>query len=435
MWYSIEYIYILVNLKMKCKKCGFENVNEALYCINCGQRLDNKKVCYKCHKVISEDDKKCPHCGATISSSSKITKEESQTHSKINHIFNRIFCIFSIVLFAFFSVGVWGKYVTFDTNLTLNKWTGSTPFYLWMQWSQIIDQVKASSNVGETISILLPAISRCVLVATTICVVTVFSIKGLIKSIKGVKTGTYDSLMCLMVCTLTYSLCSVLLLCSSMYLSESDRYVFTKLSDHSINILVNALIIISAVLIVSTIMKFRKNRIPLFLVNLFISLSLLFVFAILLTSSEPIVTYKYSGYSVSYRSLNLLNTCINNIAHLSSNTDIAIFVLSCNYVIFQFLFYILIIINIIFVTYHLTNDKVQKHRFYIPNLALSIANIVVSMSLASISVAMYFLFKSYGSTSISLTSFILTFLNLGFAISSFVIVRKFNRFEKSTTKE
>ena len=43
---------------MKCHKCGFDNLDEANFCIKCGARLDQKIPCPKCGEYISNDEEK-----------------------------------------------------------------------------------------------------------------------------------------------------------------------------------------------------------------------------------------------------------------------------------------------------------------------------------------------------------------------------------------
>ncbi len=51
-----------------CMYCKHENPENARYCENCGMPLDknNKVVCSECNRMIRNDFKFCPHCGAGI---------------------------------------------------------------------------------------------------------------------------------------------------------------------------------------------------------------------------------------------------------------------------------------------------------------------------------------------------------------------------------
>ena len=48
---------------MKCNNCGTENPDEALFCKNCGARLDGNVTCPHCGKLLPADSKFCMYCG------------------------------------------------------------------------------------------------------------------------------------------------------------------------------------------------------------------------------------------------------------------------------------------------------------------------------------------------------------------------------------
>lgn len=57
---------------MKCKSCDFENVEGALYCSNCGNKMEEMKCCsnpeceYYYRYLISNEALFCPKCGKKI---------------------------------------------------------------------------------------------------------------------------------------------------------------------------------------------------------------------------------------------------------------------------------------------------------------------------------------------------------------------------------
>ncbi len=51
---------------MDCKKCGASAVDNAVYCHNCGERIDGKKTCPTCGSLNEEGYKFCIHCGERI---------------------------------------------------------------------------------------------------------------------------------------------------------------------------------------------------------------------------------------------------------------------------------------------------------------------------------------------------------------------------------
>ena len=53
-------------LFMDCKKCGTPAADGAVYCHNCGERVDGKKVCPICGDLNEQEYKYCIYCGARI---------------------------------------------------------------------------------------------------------------------------------------------------------------------------------------------------------------------------------------------------------------------------------------------------------------------------------------------------------------------------------
>lgn len=51
---------------MECKNCKTVNSDDAVFCKNCGTRLDGKKNCPSCGAVIEEDSVYCNACGARV---------------------------------------------------------------------------------------------------------------------------------------------------------------------------------------------------------------------------------------------------------------------------------------------------------------------------------------------------------------------------------
>ena len=49
---------------MYCHKCGKSNLEDAVFCMQCGSKLNYIPVCDKCGKEIPEDAVFCPYCGA-----------------------------------------------------------------------------------------------------------------------------------------------------------------------------------------------------------------------------------------------------------------------------------------------------------------------------------------------------------------------------------
>ena len=51
---------------MECKKCGAINPDEAVFCAQCGTRLDGKAPCPSCGKLNDETNAYCNFCGTRL---------------------------------------------------------------------------------------------------------------------------------------------------------------------------------------------------------------------------------------------------------------------------------------------------------------------------------------------------------------------------------
>lgn len=126
---------------MKCEKCGFDNLEEAVFCIKCGSRLDGYIPCPKCGEYIPNDSIKCPHCGKAIphKSEAKIQKNEelSATKRKISRVFNRVSFFVSLALITLmmmiscFDLGLTASKFQNDLNFASSS-SVSTVDYIWI---------------------------------------------------------------------------------------------------------------------------------------------------------------------------------------------------------------------------------------------------------------------------------------------------------------
>lgn len=59
------FIYLIyINNRVVCKKCHTSNYRDNIYCINCGNKIND--CCKKCHTKILKKDKYCKSCGEKI---------------------------------------------------------------------------------------------------------------------------------------------------------------------------------------------------------------------------------------------------------------------------------------------------------------------------------------------------------------------------------
>lgn len=58
-------IYLIYkNNRITCNKCNTSNEKNNIYCINCGNKIND--CCTKCHTIINKKDKYCKSCGEKI---------------------------------------------------------------------------------------------------------------------------------------------------------------------------------------------------------------------------------------------------------------------------------------------------------------------------------------------------------------------------------
>ena len=51
---------------MRCNKCGYDNPDDAKYCINCGREIDKSNVCKHCGAQLADDAVFCTNCGSRV---------------------------------------------------------------------------------------------------------------------------------------------------------------------------------------------------------------------------------------------------------------------------------------------------------------------------------------------------------------------------------
>lgn len=89
---------------MECKKCGATIDDNAIYCGNCGTRVDGKKVCKRCGKENEEYSKYCVYCGKALDE----TLEKKDKKIKTLNIFRTLSNFFALfgalvaLVFVFF---------------------------------------------------------------------------------------------------------------------------------------------------------------------------------------------------------------------------------------------------------------------------------------------------------------------------------------------
>ena len=76
---------------MNCHKCGFDNLDDAKSCINCGHRLDDKVYCHKCNKYVDIVEGKCPDCHKSLVPNSLYKQPlPNNKKSKVELVLNKV---------------------------------------------------------------------------------------------------------------------------------------------------------------------------------------------------------------------------------------------------------------------------------------------------------------------------------------------------------
>jgi len=73
---------------MKCSKCNFENPQEAKFCMECGEKLEN--VCAKCGAELPAEAKFCMECGAKVGDAVATSTEETPPPPKLEDMHARL---------------------------------------------------------------------------------------------------------------------------------------------------------------------------------------------------------------------------------------------------------------------------------------------------------------------------------------------------------
>ena len=67
---------------MICKNCETENSEGAVYCKNCGTRLDGKHICPSCGNENDSDAKICVSCGKSMEQQSGAKTEKRLSNGR-----------------------------------------------------------------------------------------------------------------------------------------------------------------------------------------------------------------------------------------------------------------------------------------------------------------------------------------------------------------
>ena len=77
---------------MKCSKCGADLQEGALFCRECGTKVEkqmSKNFCRECGSELTEGVKFCPNCGANVTAVDDVVLGETVEKGKADHEENK----------------------------------------------------------------------------------------------------------------------------------------------------------------------------------------------------------------------------------------------------------------------------------------------------------------------------------------------------------
>lgn len=429
---------------MKCFKCGFDNVDNAKYCINCGSRLDGMIICPKCGEVLPNNANVCSKCGRKIPHNEKSNENNAKIERKeqLTRIFARILNAFLIVAFALGLLAVWSKYV----NSSNTSYTGGyyAHYYLFLSWGEMKKVIQSSSDAFIKVGVIYQTILNFIIVLLNVVITYVFGIMGIIKSAKNLKRKVNDVPMVNLAVILVSNL-----ICSSAIVSCAFDFTSNGIFNTG-EYLTKYITLIGVIFLISfaflNIILFSKKSIPAFIEKLLFALA--FFFAIFIILALDFYVTGLNGYG-SLRTTSLVFYLMKNFGNFNGNNYfITSFVLSLCLSFFKFIMFASIGVFIIFFTTGYYSKRETHMSYKIPCYAMAILGVITSTAIIVISFVLNaFLNKmpvvpglkgvNYHLSNTIWKQFVLCLFFVGFVIASFVLSRQTNHDQKlaeNTTK-
>lgn len=209
---------------MNCYKCNAENIDEAVYCYNCGSRLDGKVTCKNCGKTVDGNYKFCIYCGSNLSVSQttptvnetsvvstpqasrpQIVKPKPEVTENAKFVLNDVISIISFslicLLFVFsFFFGAYGELsVKFGSVSAREQIGGGTSFY-WMV-TELNNLQAALDKIDLTpfplvgvIAQYIPFVATAIVVGVGMLITLIISACSIKPFITALKTGDNQKL-------------------------------------------------------------------------------------------------------------------------------------------------------------------------------------------------------------------------------------------------
>ncbi len=395
---------------MICKKCGFENLDEASFCIKCGSRLDEKIPCPKCGEYIDNDADTCPHCGKQIPHKKEAhlayERVMSPKRKQIANVFNLVSVYVSLFLFIMLSMTIFFCPVNDVTIFTS---------YFYFEPGAFSDWRHALSQIDVFI------------IAFNALFVFAVSVIGVVKTSKKIKNRENLSSIYkyLIMAVLANSFTVALLYAFSP--NTTNYFVTSYIS--SINSL--ALTHLCICIGFDCFLHFKKGQISIFIARIILGLSLFIFIGMLSCYTIPFIKIEdsFQGFVFHFAYMTSL---------LSTNAGSGTFISAYVFNSVNLLLGIAILISIYFIgtffvsSYFEGMNRFKKFRitFYMSSIGLSILASIYFVS----SLVQFFLYQDLfidgNCVTIILTPmvlFLLSILLMGVTVTTFNIYNHANR--------
>lgn len=398
-------------MSMNCPKCGFENLDEASFCIKCGARIDGKIPCPKCGEYISNDEVKCPHCGKLIphKKESDIIKnnEVAPRKEKIANVFNRVSTFVTLFLFIFFLIATFTVYSTNDSTLCSFD-------FLYFYKNQF-NGFDSFTSLDKTLAITRYVIFGIDMLVTWIA--SVFGIKMVVRAFKE-RDKIVDSYKFLAI-IIGAKLTTLSLIIAS--LNGANLYY----ADATLSLLAFAIVHFVICLAFNCFQNFKRGAVSIFIARIILAVGV-FLPIISLASFSG---YYFANGGFLYHYLHLLDMLVN---HSYSDGFISVFVLGTISFVLAIIIIALCYQLIVYFSVSYFRGMVRFKRFRIIYYLLAISISISSTGYLISSIVEFALYQKYLGEQIlfvvaPIFSFVCSVLLVGVAIATFSIYNRANR--------
>ncbi len=471
---------------MYCKKCNAELVEDAIYCPQCGARVDGKKECFKCGKSVAEnsvfctycgtrlDGKKecpecgtafdgdfCPHCGKKAELSKTGVSEISETtktDTRCSEVRKKVFSVLKITKQSFLYAAVCILFIcsffislsvvqTEGGEVVMREESGATSFYFLIKFFiELKDFFAQAGTLGVDyyqefkIALYLQAALCCAVVAVIIIFCTVYFTCGTVAFVNSLRNKKEVAMSKYVITPAVVSLGLHILLKSLWGVSAGTSGASIIIKPGIVSVLnivfVSVLLAGAAFLHIITNAKHEKKNIVRYVIS---GLGAIFAFILLLTVAGKLINIKSFGIGSALQNWNgsmsaplFMIGIMGAIGLLHSNALTPQVISVMNQSIIIFVFYILIFILSIIILYMfsqgITDNKSSLKRI----LAIVLSCFVFVLSVTYLILTIILLgdiqVASIGASSIC--AIIFSLFVLGLSVASAILLKKKGRYEE-----